>query len=153
MNRRELIGTLGSAGAAAMLAGSALGNQHGLEQHAEHFDACAKACAACQLECHRCSQHCLTMLADGQKPHRETSKFCADCGDICAVAANITARRGVLAWTICQSCVEACEKCAQACEKFPDDRAMKACAEECRKCAKACREMLAYIAKETSSTR
>jgi len=153
MNRRQLMGTLGTAGAAALLAGTATAAQKGSEHHAEHFDACAKACASCQIECHRCSQHCATLTADGQKQHLETMKFCADCGDICATAANIMARRGVLSWTICQACVEACDKCAAACAKFPDDKPMKACADECKKCAKACREMLDYIKKETSSTR
>lgn len=152
MNRRELIGTLGAAGAAAFLAGSsrAADPEH---EHAEHFEKCAEACASCQVECHRCSHHCATLVADGKEKHQETMQYCSDCGDICAVAANISARQGVLSWTICQSCVEACEKCAQACEKFPDDKHMKACAEECRKCAKACRDMLAYISQRTSNTK
>lgn len=148
MNRRQLFGALGAAGTATLMAGSVSAVETGHEKHAAHFDACAKACADCQIECHKCSHHCAMLTADGKKDHIETLRFCVDCGDICASAANIMARRGILAATVCRSCIEACEKCAKACEKFPDDKHMKACADECKKCAKACREMLEHIGKD-----
>lgn len=151
MNRRQLIGTLGTAGAVALFTGTAAAASDEQEEHGKQFDACAKACADCQIECHSCGAHCGQLMVNGHKQHMETQKLCSDCGDVCAAAANIMARRGTLAWTICQACVEACEKCAQACEKHPDDKRMKACADECKKCAKACRDLLAYIGKKTSS--
>lgn len=148
MNRRQMMSTLGLTAAAACAAGAAsAANQH--EGHGNHFEPCAQACADCQVECHGCHRHCSELVAAGQKEHLETMRLCADCGDVCATAANIVARGGPLSETICQSCVEACEACAKACEKYPDDRHMKSCAEECRKCAKACREML----KQSSSGR
>ena len=45
MNRRQLIGTLGTAGATAFLAGTAMAAPIEQEEHMKHFDACAKACA------------------------------------------------------------------------------------------------------------
>ncbi len=145
MNRRQLMGTLGAGGVALFAAGTASAAQRDQGAHGEHFDMCAKACADCQIECQSCNHHCAQLLAEGQKQHLQTMKLCADCGDVCAAAANIVARHGALSAAICESCAKACDECGKACEKFPDDKHMKACAEECKKCAKACREMMKHV--------
>jgi hypothetical protein len=154
MNRREVMGTMGAAGMATLFAGNAIAQQQSndaADVRKDHFDDCADACADCQIECHRCSEHCVTLLAQGHKQHFDNVKICADCGDLCAASANIMARRGVLSATVCGSCIEACEQCAKACERFSDDRMMKACAAECRECAKACREMLKHLAEHAAA--
>ena len=68
--------------------------------------------------------------------------LCNDCGDVCALAMTLTARRGPLAGTVCDSCAKSCDTCAEACEKQPSDKHMAACAKACRDCAKACRDMV-----------
>lgn len=116
----------------------------GHHAHAEMFEACAKACSDCQRECDACATHCAHQLESGKKGHLTTLMTCRDCADICAAAAQIVARGGPFAGTICTACVKACNDCAAACEKFPDDKHMKECAEECRKCEKACKAMLTH---------
>ncbi len=112
--------------------------------HSEHnqgLQACAKACADCQLACDTCATHCAHKVHAGEGEHIKTLMSCQDCADACSAAAHIAARGGPFATTICQACADICGGCAKNCEAFPDDEHMKKCAEECRKCEKACREM------------
>lgn len=149
MNRRNALGALGAA--VAVLGTQVAANAQGAkvsgksaDAHDTHFDSCAKACADCQLECHACHHHCGELVAGGKKEHVKTMKLCSDCGDICAVAANIVARHGLLSATICEACAKACDDCGKQYAQFPDDKHMKMCADECKKCAAACREMIKH---------
>ena len=112
----------------------------------EHKDSkmkkCAEVCAACQVECDSCFDHCLQLLAKGEKAHLETAKLCADCAECCKACATLCARNSALSQPMLECCAKCCEECAAACEKFPDDKHMAACAKSCRDCAKECRSML-----------
>jgi hypothetical protein len=112
------------------------------QKHDMHIDPCAKECAHCMMECESCARHCADMLRKGQAKHEKTLGTCADCGDLCGVAAKVVARKGPLAVNICESCAGVCDACAKACEEFPADEHMKRCAKACRDCGKACREMV-----------
>ena len=90
------------------------------------------------------SARCEELVAAGKKQYVQTMKLCADCGDICAVAANIVARHGALSTMVCEACAKACDDCGKACAQFADDEHMKKCADECKKCAAACREMIKH---------
>ena len=114
------------------------------EEHGEHFMACAKICAACQLDCDACHSHCLKLLAEGKKEHAKTVEACVDCGDCCKLAATLSARNSPYAFAACECCAKCCDDCAAACEKFPEDKHMAECAKKCHECAKACREMLKH---------
>lgn len=150
MNRREVLGTVGAT--AVVLGGFASAHAQTTKKtepegdhHGSHFDSCAKACAHCQLECHSCYHHCEDLVSAGHKEHVKTMKLCADCGDICAVAATIVARHGALSAVVCHACATACDECGTACSQFADDEHMKKCAAECKACAAACREMLKHV--------
>lgn len=118
---------------------------HAAHGHGGAFAKCAAACSDCQRECDACSTHCTMLLAEGKKPHLTTLRSCLDCADICATAAQVSARQGVYAGPVCQACADICARCAKECDKFKDDEMMAACAESCRKCEKACREMLTHV--------
>lgn len=148
MKRSKLASIVMAAGAFAFLAATTVAQQakkvdH--RKHAEHMQACAKACSDCQRECDVCATHCAHMVHEGNKKHMTTLMTCQDCANVCAAAAHIVARGGPFAGLICEPCAEACARCAKECERFPDDQHMKRCAEECRRCEKACREMLKHI--------
>jgi hypothetical protein len=123
---------------------SARPDDHKGHMHDKHFDHCAKECARCMLECESCARHCADLLSKGDKKHFKTLGTCADCGDFCALAARIVARRGPTAVTTCEACAKVCDICAKACEEYPNDEHMKRCAKACRDCAKACREMVKH---------
>jgi hypothetical protein len=108
---------------------------------------CAEVCAACQVECDSCFDHCLKMLSEGKKEHQATARMCADCAECCKTCATLCARNSPLAKPMLECCAKCCEECAAACEKFPDDEHMAACAKSCRECAKECRDMLKQVQK------
>ena len=109
------------------------------------FADCAKACAACQLECDMCFKYCTALLAEGKKDHDKTVQTCADCGECCKLAATLCARSSPYSTPACECCTMCCDDCATACEKFADDKHMVACAKSCRDCAKACRELVGMM--------
>ena len=121
------------------------------EGHEGHHDGafakCAEACSDCQRECDACAHHCAMRMVDGEKEHMGSLQTCLDCADFCSAAAQITAREGVFASLICESCAEACARCGKECEKHAGDKMMARCAEECRRCEKACHEMVREAAK------
>jgi hypothetical protein len=141
MNRRKVIGVMGAAATMSWIS-SARAEDH--DAHHQMFDKCSEACSACQLACHACHHHCMGLLEEGKKEHALTAKLCSDCGDICALAANIVARHGALAGTICEACAKACDDCGNQCMKYENDPIMKRCADECKRCAAACREMMKH---------
>jgi hypothetical protein len=149
MERRILFGLLGTS--LLFLAaghGPAADEHQHADHNAAHFDKCAKACTECLRACESCANHCAHLVADGKKDHLMTLGTCADCGDICGIAAKVTARRGPLAVPVCEGCARTCDACAAACEKFPDDEHMAKCAKTCRACAKACKEMVEHVQSE-----
>lgn len=149
MERRTVLGLL----VAGLLVGYAPAAEDNKADtpHAGHFDQCAKACADCLRECESCAHHCAHMVADGKKEHLHTLGTCADCGDVCGVAAKVVSRHGPLAVTVCESCAKTCDECGAACEKFPDDEHLARCAKACRDCAKACREMIEHAGHDTGN--
>jgi hypothetical protein len=145
VTRYLLLGTLLASAlvlAAFGTAGRAEDKEH---KHDEHSDKCAKACATCLLECESCAHHCAHLVAKGEKEHLRTLGTCADCGDVCALAAKVVARKGPTAVTVCEACAKVCDECAKACEEVgPKDEHMKRCAKACKDCAAACREMIKH---------
>jgi hypothetical protein len=139
---------LGIVGWALVGMGAATAQQTKGVEHLEHnaaMQACAKACSDCQRECDMCATHCAHLLHEGKKEHIASLMTCQDCATICSAAAQIVARGGPFAGSICTACADACNRCGKQCDKFADDQHMKKCAEECRKCEKACNDMIKHM--------
>ena len=89
-------------GAAALFAASAAGSTAtertvaDSKDHHAHFMKCAKVCADCGIECDMCFVHCRALLAQGQKDHEGSMQMCADCAEVCKMAATLTARQSAL---------------------------------------------------------
>ncbi len=115
------------------------------DEHNEAFEECAKACSDCQRACDACATHCAHQLHAGKTEHMPTLATCLDCADFCGTASQITARGGVFADLICESCAEACARCAKECEKISHDEHMAKCAKECHDCETACRKLLKHV--------
>lgn len=132
---------LGVAVALVGLAGTGRADDH----HKAHFEACAKVCAECQVECEKNFHHCFKMVEGGKKEHAKAMHLSADCAEFCTISAKLTARQSDLAAPACEACVKACDACAAECDKYPDMPEMKACAAKCKECAKSCREMVKMV--------
>jgi hypothetical protein len=145
MNRSKSLAALGALAAVLALGGLRADDKKGPHDGHGAFDACARACADCTLQCESCFHHCAHLVVAGNKEHARTAGLCSDCGDVCALAARVTARQGPLAGTVCEACAKSCDTCAEACEKMPSDKHMAACAKSCRDCARACRDMVKAV--------
>lgn len=140
MNRRSAMAAMGAAAAGVVVVGAGEARAH--DEHAEHYEQCAKACVKCEVECEKNFHHCFTEVEGGKKEHAKAMHLSVDCAALCGVAGKLTARMSQLAGAACEACAKACEACATECEKFPDQKEMQACAKECRECAKVCKEMV-----------
>ena len=107
---------------------------------------CVKTAASCALQCEMCQRHCMNLLTAGETKHANTARLCQDCGEFCALAARVAARRGPTWQLTVDTCARICDACAKRCLEF-DDEHMKKCAKSCQGCAKACRAMLAAAKK------
>src|SRR5205823_4686303 len=73
--RRSSMKTFPLCGPLALMAALALAAAAPAADSPHHHDAmmkCAKACAACQLECDSCLAHCKHLLSEGKKEHAPT---------------------------------------------------------------------------------
>jgi hypothetical protein len=142
MDRRELLGWIGTGAAGLFVAG---GNEGKAQEHApSKRDEHMKILGACIRACNEASHHCLEHLKTGTGEHREhhamAHELTMDCQAFCVLAATLMARFSPLARFAHQACAEACGCCAQECEKGQGE-IMKDCATKCRECEQACRAM------------
>ena len=151
MDRREMLGVLGTtAGALALGAsGRALADepQIPIHDHGKMRISCLEACGHCSVVCDETARHCLMMLAEGKgdaKYHAKAHSLMADCAMFCSLSATMIARKSELMVESCQACAAACKACGQECEKS-DAKEMKECAEACRACEKSCLAMVEHM--------
>jgi hypothetical protein len=145
MNRRDLLTMLTSAsvGVGILVAPGAVALAQAGKAAADMYAHCTKACADCHAACSACATHCAGMIKSGDKTHVKSKQLAEDCGDICATAAKLTARKGPMTAAICDACAKACDACGAECAKYPDMKPMQDCVKSCKVCAKACRDMIA----------
>ena len=119
--------------------------------HQAELEKCIKACVDCAKECESCMAHCTALLAKGEKMHHETARTCADCGELCWVAAKLMSRHGPYMVPACEACIKACDGCGAACDKHAHDQQMAKCAKACKDCAKACRDMVKAVGTQAAA--
>ena len=139
---------LGAFAALATLTGWAVPSARADDHHKAHFEACAKVCSECQVECEKNFHHCFKMVEAGKKEHARAMHLSVDCAEFCTLSAKLTARQSGLAVPACGACVKACNARAAEYDKYPDVPEMKACATKCMECAKACLEMMMMAAEK-----
>lgn len=139
MQRREALGLVGGAAAAAFLTHATTAKA---EDKPDGAATVCPLCADCMQECLKCYAHCAKLVAKGETHHARAMAHCLDCADFCNLCLSTSARNGPMKKLAAEACVKACEACAKACEGH-DDAVMKACAEMCKKCAECCKSCAA----------
>jgi len=148
MNRRELMGRMGVAGAAALaldgLAFAAQDQEHHHDAAHEEMHEHIRTIGECALLCNATAHHCLEQICNGQgdaKKHAEVHELTMDCQAFCVLTVPLMVRHSKLAPYAHAACAEACRACAEACDAHQGEEIVKRCAEACRACEKVCREM------------
>jgi hypothetical protein len=142
MDRRELLGVLGTTAAGLLAAtGQAAGALHKGQRHSEAHDDCIRTCQECSRSCNETFHHCYEQLAEGKKEHAKALHLVADCGKFCNLSADLMANGSPLMAFSCAACAGACKACAAECDKFAESE-MKDCAKMCHACEKLCLAMV-----------
>jgi hypothetical protein len=147
VNRREVLGALGvtAAGLAGLAVSEARAADDDKGHEHRHYQKCAKACAAAQVECDANFHHCAEMVSGGKKDHAKSMRLSIDCAELCAATARLCGRESPLGLAAAETCAKACEACAAECEKEASDEQMKACAKACRDCAAECHTIVKHL--------
>ena len=166
MNRREILGSLGTAaaGLAALSATSALADEKSDAKAHDHHkmmhEDCMKACAEGAKACDMAFHHCVMEVGKGNKEHAKSVQLLADCAGFCGLSACMMARHSPLMAYSCEACADACKATVAEVSKVDASgeammtavRALKTCEESCRAMAScSCEECKAHHAAKTAA--
>ncbi len=155
MNRRDLLGSLGTA-AAGLTALSVTGIVRADDKpsHKDHSQAtmtmeeCIKNCGECAKACDMAFHHCVMEVGKGKKEHAKAVQLLSDCAGFCGLSACMMSRHSPLMGHSCAACAEACKDTLAEVEKLDASgevmmmaiRHLKACEASCRAMEKCCDE-------------
>ncbi len=147
MNRREVL-LSGLALASAAVVGNAQAaedhSQHGHHHHAAPDASLINAAADCIQKGQVCLNHCLDLLADGNKEMAACAKSVNQMLALCGALQQLANQESAYLPKLAALAMEACKKCEDECKKHADKHdACKACGESCAACAKECKKVAA----------
>ncbi|MFO0956291.1 MAG: hypothetical protein U0800_02360 [Isosphaeraceae bacterium] len=146
MERRELLGILGTGAAGILGAGAAMAHQgkpatpqRDHDGHAgQHvLDECARVCNETIALC--LGRHEQSDATSSDAAHLKAIAAMLDCQEFCELTSGLMARKSPMLAYAHQACAQACRDCAAACEQARGE-AMKQCAEVCHRCEQHCKE-------------
>ena len=115
MDRRELLGVLGT-GAAGLIVAS---GREARAQHPHHHDKlhgeCLKACEACATVCNETFHHCFHGSRTATPTTTRPPSLAIDCQEFCGLASELMARESPMISIVCLACADACKVCAAEC--------------------------------------
>ena len=95
-------------------------------------DALAQAAGACTVAGNVCLQHCLTLLAQGDKSLGDCAKAVSQMLAVCNAMSTLAAFNSQYAPRLAKLCVDVCTDCEKACRPHAEHHAVcKACADAC----------------------
>jgi Cys-rich four helix bundle protein (predicted Tat secretion target) len=127
MKRRDML-----IGAATVAAGALAGTRAAAQPAGEGPASMAQAVAECLEAGNACMEHCLDLLASGDKTLGDCAKSVHQMLAVCNATAVIVATDSTLKARVVQLCIDACAQCEQACKPHIDHHAA------CRRCRDAC---------------
>jgi Cys-rich four helix bundle protein (predicted Tat secretion target) len=134
---------LGAIGALAMagVAANAAAQQH--DHHHQHghasnkFGPLAAAAADCVVKGDACLDHCLSLLADGDKPMAACAKSVNQMLAVCGAVQKLGAQNAPFTGKMVKLALEVWAECEKECRKHEKKHAeCKACADACAECIK-----------------
>ena len=143
MDRRELLGVLGTTAAGlVVVTGGLLGaERQGGHHHSEAHEDCIRACQACSRSCNETFLYCYEQVAQGKKEHAKALHLVADCAKFCNLASDLVANGSpLMALFLRRAAPRRARRGAAERDKFGAAE-MKDCAKVCHACEKTCRAM------------
>ena len=131
MTRKELIATA-AATAVALKTGSLLAEP---ASSPGPYGALADAASNCIGDGERCLQHCLELLAGGDKSMDACARSARDMLATCAAMRTLANAKSPHLKKMAAVCLDVCKACIEACDKHPAHAVCKRCSDSCKKCA------------------
>lgn len=144
MKRREAF-TAASAMALAALSTAAMAGEHDHHHmHANKNQALVEAASDCIIKGETCLNHCLDLLADGDKEMAACAKSVNQMLALCNALVSLGNQQSKYLSALSKVALDACEACEAECRKHEKKHEQcKACADSCASCTKQCKALSA----------
>jgi Cys-rich four helix bundle protein (predicted Tat secretion target) len=142
MDRREMLGGVGVLAMAAV-AGQAMAADHNHDHHhGAKNQALIDGASDCIKTGEACINHCLDLLAQGDKELAACAKSVNELLAVCAALQRLATVDSKFLPKYAKVSADFCEACEMECRKHEKKHAeCKACAESCAACLKECRKI------------
>jgi len=114
-----------------------------MHHHGGHYTALADAAGACVSKGQVCANHCLDLMASGDKDLAACAKSVSQMLSLCNALQGLANQDAHYLPALAKVTMDACNDCEKECKKHADKHApCKACMESCRTCADECSRAL-----------
>lgn len=144
MDRRDFIKNL-TAASVALAGAAALADEHKHDEKSEgkgggeQFAPLIKSASDCLTAGTLCLDHCIRLLADGDKSLGACAKAVRQMLPLCEALVQLASEQSAHTKEVAAICAKVCKACAETCKEHVDHhKECKACMEACLDCAKSC---------------
>ena len=133
MERREVL-VAGAGGIAAVLLATrdSAAAEPGVGATSAKADGLAQAAGTCVVVGSACLQHCLTLLAQGDKSMGDCAKAVTQMRAVCDAMSTLAAYNSAYVPRLAKVCIDVCGDCEKACRPHAEHHAVcRACADSC----------------------
>lgn len=145
MDRREMLGSMGVLAIAALASETqAAEHDHDHHNHGAKNQTLVDSASDCVKTGEACINHCLDLLAQGDKEMAACAKSVNEMLGVCAALQRLATVDSKFLPKFAKVAGEMCEACENECRKHEKKHAeCKACADSCAVCLKECQKIAA----------
>lgn len=142
MDRREMLGSMGVLAMAAVAAQASAADHDHHHHHGAKNQALVDSASDCVKTGEACINHCLDLLAQGDKEMAACAKSVNEMLAVCAALQRLATTDSKFLKKYAVLAGEVCEACEKECRKHEKKHAeCKACADSCAVCLKECKKI------------
>lgn len=153
MNRRDVLQGSGAltlaavTGLAAMASSARAAEPHDHHHHhhgvAANYSDLAHSATHCVMLGEACIDHCLDLLAQGDKSLAACAKSVEQLLAICNALRQMATYKSAHVPRLAKLAMDVCKECETECRKHKEHEACRACADACAECHKECAKVAA----------
>lgn len=142
MDRREMLGSMGALAMAAVAAQASAADHDHHHHHGAKNQALVDSASDCVKTGEACINHCLDLLAQGDKEMATCAKSVNEMLAVCAALQRLATTDSKFLPKYAKLAGEVCDACEKECRKHEKKHAeCKACADSCAVCLKECKKI------------
>lgn len=142
MDRREMLGSMGVLAMAAVAAQASAADHDHHHHHGAKNQALVDSASDCVKTGEACINHCLDLLAQGDKEMAACAKSVNEMLAVCVALQRLATTDSKFLPKYAALAGEVCDACEKECRKHEKKHAeCKACADSCAVCLKECKKI------------